>query len=68
MGKIMEHTRINGLRTKKDGSKVQTVSYDIPVEIVERLEEIKEKTGISKNFLVAKALKLLILSESDKNN
>lgn len=55
--------RNKGLRTKKDGSKTKEMSFDLPIELAEKLEETTKKTGISKKFLVCKALNNLFLGE-----
>ena len=59
----MKKLRDNGVRVKRDGSTTKQVSFDLPTEMVENLKKVSQKTGISKNFLVAKALKLLLLQQ-----
>lgn len=61
----MKKIRDNGVRTKRDGTITKQVSFDLPSEMVENLKKVSKKTGISKNFLVAKALKLLLLQQEE---
>lgn len=62
----MQNTRKEGIRTTKTGAKMAILYVDIPVEMAKKLQEIAEKKGNSKKFLVCKALKMLFLSEEEK--
>lgn len=63
MKKTVKKIRENGMRTKKDGTQTRLVAFDLPVEMSKKLVKISEKTGISKKFLLVKALELLFLEQ-----
>lgn len=63
MKKMIKKLRENGVRTKKDGTQTRLVAFDLPLEMSEKVVEISKKTGVSKNFLFVKALRLLFLEQ-----